>query len=329
MENLAASQTLKKSNSSLAMSKKKRVLRKTIFIACEGKNTEPNYFEAIKELVEEGDEFAIIIYPDKTDAKHSTHALGLVEEARSRMEDFDEVWAVFDKDGYTKHKEAFALAADEVSGKKVNIAFSSISFEQWILLHFEKSSVPFPKSQNITDRLIAEGYFPLYEKTSNINTYSFLKDRTLVAFENTAWLNFQLRTSEKLPAGPLHELNPYTDVDTLVKRLLGHYHSYQWSQPGVAERVGNVSIMAELKDPAILIQLSNLGTTACNLNAANINRHFILIDVNGDEVAYTLKSTVTIEPGKEATLELTALSSVINHTLNFLYDNIKLIIVLV
>ena len=59
---------------------------------------------------------------------------------------YEEIWAVFDKNGHTYHKEAFILAEEKVNNKKVNIAFSSRSFEQWILLHFEKSSKPFEKT---------------------------------------------------------------------------------------------------------------------------------------------------------------------------------------
>ena len=57
---------------------------------------------------------------------------------------FDEVWVVFDKDGYTKHEEVFELAKN--GAREVKIAFSSIAFEHWALLHFTKCSTAFPKS---------------------------------------------------------------------------------------------------------------------------------------------------------------------------------------
>jgi len=113
------------------MSKKKRVLRTTIFIACEGRNTEPIYFEKLVEEIEDQGSFAVTIYPDKRDDNPVSHALGLVQEARSRIDEFDEVWVVFDRNGYTKHKEAFDLANDPVHGKRVNIAKLA---EEWIPL---------------------------------------------------------------------------------------------------------------------------------------------------------------------------------------------------
>ena len=80
------------------------------------KNTEPIYFERIKEEVEECNLLAIEIYPERSEESPKTDALGLVREAKSRIDYYDEVWVVFDKNGYTKHKEAFAEANEEISG---------------------------------------------------------------------------------------------------------------------------------------------------------------------------------------------------------------------
>ncbi len=129
------------------MSRKPRIFPTTVFIACEGSNTEPNYFERLKEELEDDGYFQITIYPDTDDTDPKTHAIGLIKECQSRIDEFDEVWAVYDKDGYTKHKEAIDLANTSVNGKTVNVAFSSISFEHWVLLHFERNSKGFTKSE--------------------------------------------------------------------------------------------------------------------------------------------------------------------------------------
>ena len=62
----------------------KRKPKHTIFIACEGKNTEPLYFENIKEIEEDRENypFSITIYPDREcDVNPKTDALGLVNVA--------------------------------------------------------------------------------------------------------------------------------------------------------------------------------------------------------------------------------------------------------
>lgn len=68
-----------------------------------------------------------------------------VRETQLFMEEdgYVEGWAVFDKDTFTNHAHAFALA-DSISG--LHIAFSSYCFEEWILLHFERNSKAFISS---------------------------------------------------------------------------------------------------------------------------------------------------------------------------------------
>jgi hypothetical protein len=60
---------------------KKRKPNISIFIACEGSNTEPLYFEKLKEIMEEKDDYpyAVTIYPDKDfDENPKTDAIGLI-----------------------------------------------------------------------------------------------------------------------------------------------------------------------------------------------------------------------------------------------------------
>ena len=92
----------------MSRKRKKKNLKTTVFIICEGKNTEPNYFQRIKEQLESDSDYAIEIHIQDTD---KSDPIGLVEEAASYSGEYNELWAVFDKDGYTKHKEAFELAS--------------------------------------------------------------------------------------------------------------------------------------------------------------------------------------------------------------------------
>lgn len=249
------------------MTRKKRSLRRTIFIACEGRNTEPIYFEKIAEEIEDRGTFSVTIYPERGDDSPVSHALGLVLEARSRIDDFDEVWVVFDRNGYTKHREAFELAAEPVNGKRVHIAFSSIAFELWVLLHFEKSDKAFPKSAGIVQLLRDKGYFPSYEKKAYLDTYSFLRDRTLLAMENAAWLRHELARAGMLDGRPLYELNPYTDVDVLVARLLEVHEKYVCGLPGTLVGAGNVGIMVEKAEGSLSLRVTveNGSAARCSL----------------------------------------------------------------
>lgn len=198
---------------------KKRKPSRSIFIACEGSNTEPLYFEKIREIMEDDDiyPYAITVYPDKEfDEKPKTDAIGLINVAIERKEDFDELWVVFDRDGYTKHKEAFELAKDN----NINVAFSSISFETWVLLHFERNNSSFEKSANIIDDKFHNNstYLENYAKSGDYNVYPQIEDKIKEAFSNASWLRSWL--SSISPNFIIYDVNPYTDVDFLVKKLM-------------------------------------------------------------------------------------------------------------
>jgi hypothetical protein len=241
----------------LEMSRRKRLARTTIFIACEGRNTEPIYFERIKEDVEEANLLSIEIYPDRKNESPKTDALGLVREAKSRLEYFDEVWVVFDKNGYTKHKEAFDEAKEKINGKQINIAFSSISFEHWILLHFEKNTSTYLKSANIIDEKFTsnETYFSGYNKHPDIDIYPKIKDQTLSALENASWLRHKQKA--KIHQTPIYEINPYTDVDILVKRLLDLEKIIIWANLKENIRIGKAELFIDISDGVLRTTISN------------------------------------------------------------------------
>ena len=103
-----------------------------------------------------------LVYPSEEDQIKSskkegesikTDAVNLVKLAKQEIKNYDEVWAVFDKDGYTKHEKAF----DDAQKHGIKLGFSSIAFEHWILLHYEQNRTAFPKSQKVIDYLEQAG----------------------------------------------------------------------------------------------------------------------------------------------------------------------------
>ncbi len=197
---------------------KKRKLKKTLFIVCEGKNTEPIYFAGLIEDVRRQTQdytYEVIIYDTP-----KNDPLGLVNEAKTLLEDSknDEAWTVFDKDGYTKHEKAFELARKEAP--KINIAFSSISFEHWILLHYERNFESFTKSKEIITHLRENNLFTNYSKRQKLNLYAKLRKRTFRAIENAAWLRFKQSKEIAKHSKKIYEINPYTNVDKLVRKLI-------------------------------------------------------------------------------------------------------------
>lgn len=189
----------------------------SIYIVCEGKNTEPIYLERIKEEIEDENYLAITIYPDRSDKRYNSDPIGLINEAIENKSNYDEIWVVYDKDGYTKHKEAFEKLNEHKD--KIRLVFSSIAFETWVLLHFERCSSAFNKSAEIINQKFIGGtnYLPTYEKKGAFDLYSLIKDKTQNAIINSAWLKYVQETN--LEDNPLYEINPITYVDVLIKRL--------------------------------------------------------------------------------------------------------------
>lgn len=251
----------------------KRKPKHTIFIACEGTNTEPLYFENIKEIEEDRDDypFSITIYPDREcDVNPKTDALGLVKVAIDAKSEYNEVWVVFDKDGYTKHKEAFELARNN----EVNIAFSSISFETWILFHFERNQTQFLKSANIiNDKFINNNnYMVEYNKTGEFNVYPYVSDHINTAYKNAAWIR-KINVSENI-----FDNNPYTDVDLLVKRLTLNDLINCYLRLNEIVVIDNIQFQFTLEENVVLMNINNNSNKSFVTNSLHIstNEHKVI-----------------------------------------------------
>ncbi|NJN77601.1 MAG: RloB domain-containing protein [Saprospiraceae bacterium] len=140
-------------------------------IICEGENTEPLFFKSILGFIEADKtrklDTIVTLRPEppaedeKIESKPQKHKparktrkthkiekidkeektkktegypLNWVLEGKTELDDgtYDEVWVVFDHDNHPRRKEAFEEAEIEVNGRKVQIAFSSRSFEYYI-----------------------------------------------------------------------------------------------------------------------------------------------------------------------------------------------------
>lgn len=149
---------------------------------------------------------------------HDHSPVGLVKEAKRQVKEakrdrfpFDEAWVVFDKDGHKKIPNAF----EEARHLNIKIAFSAISFEYWILLHFSKEKKVFYKGETLV-KYICKNYFPNYVKTEN--NYVNLKSKLETALNNARWLHDQ--NSIDLNIGKrIYQLDVYTDFDKLIIAL--------------------------------------------------------------------------------------------------------------
>lgn len=126
----------------------------------------------------------------------------------------DEAWVVYDKDGYTKHPETFHLART----KGVNIAFSAVSFEVWILLHFNYTTRAFPKSADVIHYLKHDCSFE-YEKNRK-NMFHAIKSAGGSLKEALSGAKkLQVAAKSASPDSPIYQFDSYTDIDRLIETI--------------------------------------------------------------------------------------------------------------
>lgn len=320
-------------------------------LACEGENTEPLYFSVLKDYIESLDiwepkikisispipkidlEESNINVPLKTtrikrqlknttvrlnpviEEQHKAEPVRFVREAQIGIENnvFDEAWAIFDDDNRVYIKEAFDLSKE--TGKEVSIAYSSLCFEIWLLMHFERTIILFEKSScrdgdtiiHCTDGkhvndcngtkcvlgyLRKKGYMEGTSK-GNYSMFNITKNRLSIALHNSSWLkNYHLKKNHT----DISDLKPYTDVDLLVKRLLNIDDEIVWIEKGESYRINNLDVLFYLEEGEVKIKITNMnditfivGDEFCAIE----NENYEIIKVGKRVVLNPQQSSVT------------------------------------
>lgn len=143
---------------------------------------------------------------------------GLLAEAKLKRREairegmpYDKIWIVFDRDGHANVPQTF----EEARVANINIAFSSVCFEVWILLHFEKTSHEFQNCDDVIHFIKHKNYLD-YAKTNFYNQLT--SEHKQNAIINADWLHG--KNGIDIQRGEfIYKLNPYTDFDKLMKYL--------------------------------------------------------------------------------------------------------------
>ena len=107
---------------------------------CEGRNTEPAYFDAIRRacasalIAVETRPGVGVPFTIATKAVEHARALGLSRRSRRKKDSFeegDQIWAVFDRDEHPRFNEAVVFC--ESNG--IHVGRSDPCFELWLVLH--------------------------------------------------------------------------------------------------------------------------------------------------------------------------------------------------
>jgi hypothetical protein len=192
-----------------------RKQRKSFLIVCEGKSTEPIYFES----------FRLSSVKVKGTGYNTFSLVKKAIELKKHHSAVDEVWCVFDKDDYSK--KAVIRAFNMADKENIRIAFSNESFELWYLLHIQYIDCQIGRSEYIK-RL--DAYLkPLgIQYSKSLNIAESIRDKQLDAIKNAERLiNTYSNNIDKTQKAfnkryPFDTINsgPFTSVHDLVQELI-------------------------------------------------------------------------------------------------------------
>lgn len=198
--------------------REQKVIRCSVLIVCEGTKTEPNYFEAFAKKQQ-----GIIVYDIEVKGL-GRGTKDVVEKAIAlkNKNNYDRVWAVFDKDEFPAKDFNEAIALGEKNG--VEVAWSNEAFELWYLYHF----------QNVTTGVSRKDYEEKISAAVNASTkynskkkYKYTKkDPNNYAVMTTyGSMDFAMQYAEakhlEYTDSRYANQNPCTTVYRLVRQLLG------------------------------------------------------------------------------------------------------------
>ncbi|MBQ0088812.1 MAG: RloB domain-containing protein [Prevotellaceae bacterium] len=269
------------------VNKKELLDKQRIAIICEGTETERPYFEEMVKLSPTLSTDDVLIYPIKSEKKtgslkeNGDYYPGVHDEAYSSYsyepmrwvraaeliiskEKCTEGWAVYDADNNQggRSLQSHKNTIDHSQGiKNLYVAFSSYSFEEWFLLHYERNSKDFHDSEctfenskgknekvncgskNCTNPNDCKGEKCLGGYLRHNSLLEIVKDGKTLEFQKGLGREYARITKDMLhqacvnaawsrvlePTKKSYECNPYTDVDQLVMKLLNDKWEVKWN----------------------------------------------------------------------------------------------------
>lgn len=214
--------------------------------------------------------------------------------------------------------EVFDDGNFEIKWRKanINIAFSSISFEHWLLLHFEQNQTAFYNSREIIRYFDTKKYFNekfkkgwyLYEKREESTIKDFFQE-VGNAILNNIWLNNQVQS--QINAGKqFYEINPFSDVFRLTNLLINNQLSCFYVQ--------NTKINFQVFQDLTIVKSDNVITISFiskskkPILVREVLSQAKLYDFNKNEISLTSITNITdiIRTDESKAIELTVNSTI-------------------
>jgi RloB-like protein len=190
-----------------------------ILIVCEGRETEPNYFRGLRDEEADRQNFRVEVKKGKSGSCLAVveQAIAEQERAAARVEDYDEVWCVFDAEG-AGQREQVSEGRTLARRHEIRLALSNPAFECWLLAHFVRTKRSFADCDRVV--VVLNNHWRRvfgrdYEK-SDEQLYTHLADRTRTAIDNAR----KVRKQDWAPSADILDCNSATEVYLLVEPLL-------------------------------------------------------------------------------------------------------------
>lgn len=218
-----AAKKIKIDNASLKFRKQsqkreQKVIRCSVLIVCEGTKTEPHYFEAFAKKQQ-----GVIVYDIEVKGL-GRGTKDVVEKAidLKNKNNYDRVWAVFDKDEFPAKDFNDAIAIGQNNG--IGVAWSNEAFELWYLYHFQNVTTGVPRKDYEEKISAAVNASPKY-KSKKKYKYTKKDPNNYEIMTTYGSMDSALRFAEAkhlLYTDTRYAIqNPCTTVYRLVKQLLG------------------------------------------------------------------------------------------------------------
>ena len=134
-------------------------------------------------------------------------------------------WVVYDRESMVKYSpELHDQARSKATSKGINIAFSNVCFEVWILLHFLPTAAPYDSYDDLRTRSRLREHIPDYDKGEK---REFSLDEVSAARNNAARMNEQTIAAANRSWNKEHQWNPYTDVYKLLDAMDKHEEEHR------------------------------------------------------------------------------------------------------
>lgn len=210
----------------------KKTVKAKIHIFCEGAKTEPNYIRAYIEIkhptvrsLKSENQPVRIVNTSKNTPKQ------LVDEAskftKTLENPSDQVWVIYDRESPRRHTDSVhADARKKALANDVQIAFSNVCFELWLLLHFKRAAIDCDSCDDVINHphfkaaMTGIGVHSYAKGQANVASLIITAKGTDIAKTNAIAINAAtIKSSPGEDEDKPYKLKPYTDVYKLLDAI--------------------------------------------------------------------------------------------------------------